>query len=207
MTTDADERIEPRQTRGEKTRARICEAAGDVFLARGYPAATMEEIALAAGVGRSTLYTHFSDKNEILKLISLEYFPRVAVIIGQLPGPRPSRPQIDQWMRTFAEFVLRERTPTLLLIGASFVVDAPPAAREFADKVMHAYSERLPAFAAALEQEGVVGWARATAALRQLSWALMHYADHGAGERETAMLEVAADLFEQVIGGWFPSRT
>jgi AcrR family transcriptional regulator len=193
----------PRKTKRERTRERVCDAAREVFLAHGYNAATVEQIAAAAGVGRSTLYTHFSDKNEILGAIADGYFALVSVAIATLPGPRPSRRQIDTWIQEFAAFSLRERAPTLLLISSNFLIDAPPAARAFGAKVMRLYAERLPVFAEAMESEDGVVWARATAAVRELSWALVQYAEHGATPKVSNMLEVAGDLMEQLVKGWF----
>ena len=49
-----------------KTRALICDTARELFFAHGFEATTMEQIASSAGTRRSTLYTHFRDKNQIL---------------------------------------------------------------------------------------------------------------------------------------------
>ena len=66
--------VRPRRTRRKATRERICSAAREIFLTQGYAAATVEQIALAAGVGRSTLYTHFGDKGDLLAAIADDYF-------------------------------------------------------------------------------------------------------------------------------------
>jgi AcrR family transcriptional regulator len=192
-----------RSSRRVKTRQRICSAARELFLAQGYAAATIEQIAVEAGVGRSTLYTHFSDKNEILGAIADDYLEELRVVIGRLPGPRPSRRQIDLWIDEFAGFVLREPAPTLLLISSSIAIDSPPAVRQFRATVMAAYARQLPVFAEAVTSDGSVAWARATAVLRELSWALVHHAEDGGGERAANMLSVAGDLLEQLVKGWF----
>jgi AcrR family transcriptional regulator len=105
-----------RPGRRERTRERICIAARELFLTAGFGATTIEQIALAAGTRRSTLYNHFRDKNDILSAIGETYLDAVAGVIDRLPAPRPSRAQIDAWMREFAEFALRERAPTLLVV-------------------------------------------------------------------------------------------
>jgi len=51
---------------GSARRARIVEAALEVFAARGYHATAMEEIASTAGVTRSVLYDHFPSKRVLL---------------------------------------------------------------------------------------------------------------------------------------------
>src|SRR4051812_18395387 len=113
--------------RRDVTRARICAAAREVFLTQGFAAATAEQIALAAGTRRSTLYNHFKDKNEILSAIADDYLEQVRAVVRRLPGPRPSRRQIDAWIADFAAFVLQERAPTLLLVHFSAAIDVPPA--------------------------------------------------------------------------------
>lgn len=49
------------------TRASILEAAGRLFLTRGYAATSVKEIAGAAGVSEPTVYATFGDKAELLK--------------------------------------------------------------------------------------------------------------------------------------------
>lgn len=51
---------------GSARRARITQAALEVFAARGYHATAMEEIATAAGVTRSVLYDHFPSKRVLM---------------------------------------------------------------------------------------------------------------------------------------------
>ncbi|MER7134848.1 TetR/AcrR family transcriptional regulator, partial [Streptosporangium saharense] len=48
-----------------RNRARILEAAGRLFAAKGAPNVTMEDIAKAAGVGRGTLYRRYPDRAAI----------------------------------------------------------------------------------------------------------------------------------------------
>ena len=50
-------------------RRQIVEGARSVFLAHGFDAASMGEIAKAAGVSKGTLYVYFKDKDELFKAI------------------------------------------------------------------------------------------------------------------------------------------
>lgn len=56
----------PRQDRATATRARILEAAGEVFAAYGYAAGTTNRIAESAGVSVGSLYQYFPNKDSIL---------------------------------------------------------------------------------------------------------------------------------------------
>jgi AcrR family transcriptional regulator len=61
-----------RQQQREQTRARLVEAALNVFALHGYDHATVEEISLAAGHSKGAYYFHFDSKEEILlELLSL----------------------------------------------------------------------------------------------------------------------------------------
>ena len=49
------------------TRARIREAADDLFLERGYPATSMDDVATEAGVARQTVFSAFGSKAGLLR--------------------------------------------------------------------------------------------------------------------------------------------
>ena len=55
-----------------KTKGAIFDAAIKVFSGSGYDAATMDDIAVTAGVAKGTLYYHFKSKEEIFKFIIFE---------------------------------------------------------------------------------------------------------------------------------------
>jgi AcrR family transcriptional regulator len=55
-----------RLLRGRRSRARILEAARDLFRERGFDGATLRAIAARAGMGASSLYRHIRSKEELL---------------------------------------------------------------------------------------------------------------------------------------------
>ena len=65
-----------RQRQALETRRLIAEAAGKLFLERGYAATTMDAIAGEAGVAVSTVYAAFKNKRAILKEIRLAWHDR-----------------------------------------------------------------------------------------------------------------------------------
>jgi AcrR family transcriptional regulator len=58
------------ETEDTAKRRQIIEGARTVFLAQGFDAASMGEIAKAAGVSKGTLYVYFKDKDELFKSIA-----------------------------------------------------------------------------------------------------------------------------------------
>jgi AcrR family transcriptional regulator len=54
-----------RSQRREQTRARLLDAAGQVFARRGFHAATVDEVADAAGYTKGAVYSNFANKDEL----------------------------------------------------------------------------------------------------------------------------------------------
>jgi AcrR family transcriptional regulator len=54
-----------RSQRREQTRARLLDAAGQVFTRRGFHAATVDEVADAAGYTKGAVYSNFANKDEL----------------------------------------------------------------------------------------------------------------------------------------------
>ena len=65
-----------RQRQALETRRLIAEAAGRLFLERGYAATTMDTIAGEAGVAVSTVYAAFKNKRAVLREIRLGWHER-----------------------------------------------------------------------------------------------------------------------------------
>lgn len=184
-----------REARKDFTRAHICAAAREEFFVRGFSAPTMEQIAQAAGVRRSTLYTHFRDKEEILAAITADYTVGLRQLVARLPGPEPTRDEIAQWIGEFAGFARDQRAPTELLVTASGVAHLPEPLRQFGGEFLAMLAERLPSFRRALEARSSLSHAWAMATLRELGWALCFHAQQGANEETANRLAVATTLF------------
>lgn len=65
MATDADERPRSGRMPRNARRAQLLESALDVFVAQGYHAAGMDDIAERAGVSKPVLYQHFPGKLDL----------------------------------------------------------------------------------------------------------------------------------------------
>lgn len=62
-------------TRGEQTRQEILDAAKALFLAQGYTATSMRQIAGAVGITPGAIYNHFPGKDEIFTTVLAEAAP------------------------------------------------------------------------------------------------------------------------------------
>jgi AcrR family transcriptional regulator len=71
MNAQAQARITPQMAGGEDSakRRQIVEGARQIFLAHGFDAASMNDIAKAAGVSKGTLYVYFQNKEQLFAAI------------------------------------------------------------------------------------------------------------------------------------------
>lgn len=183
------------------TRARICEAASQLFFEQGYALVTMEHIAQGADIRRSTLYLHFREKDEILAAIAKDYTAKLRLIVASLPSPTPSHDEVAQWVTLFAEFVSSERAATELLVTLSHLPKAPAAAWQFGQDLLGMMAQRLPAIAKALDPGAHMQRARAVAVMDTLGWALCNHARYGVNDLSQARLNVATDFLYRFVRG------
>jgi AcrR family transcriptional regulator len=186
-------------SRRAATRTRICDAAKELFFTRGFVAATMEEIAEAAGIQRSTLYLHFREKEEILVAISQDHTAKMSEVVARLPGPEPTRAQIAIWVQELAVFTTRERAPTELLASLSHLPRTPAPVVAFGEELRLMMASQLPAFRRAFEPGQTLARAWAMATLDVLGRALTYYARGGDEEFSNCRLTVAADLLSRFV--------
>lgn len=194
-SSDAKRDLQGIGSRKSATRSQVCAAATAVFIERGFVSPTMEEIAQRAGIRRSTLYTHFREKDAILAAIAEDYIHEVRDVIAALPGPVPTSAEVEAWIEMFARFVSEHRGPAELIVSTAHLNDAPEPAIWFGDQVMAAFAVRLTAFrkATAAGESFRQAWAEAT--LRELGLALNYRARHGDSPTARDRLRVAAMLF------------
>lgn len=79
-----------RDRKRRETRQRITEAGIRLFLEKGYDAATLDQIAAAAGISRRTFFYYFKSKDEIL--LSLQSGVSDMLVDALREVPRDSRP-------------------------------------------------------------------------------------------------------------------
>src|SRR3978361_802554 len=93
-----------RAERAAERRGGIIEAAMDEFIARGFAATRLDDVARRAGVAKGTIYLHFKDKESMFEeLIRTALVP----LIGRLQAPPPIggsvRDAVEGFARTFIQ--------------------------------------------------------------------------------------------------------
>jgi AcrR family transcriptional regulator len=87
-------------------RAQLLDAARDVFVAQGYHAAAMDDIAEAAGVSKPVLYQHFPGKLELyLALLDASSDALVAAVQSALASTADNKLRVQATVQAYFDFV------------------------------------------------------------------------------------------------------
>ena len=185
-----------RQAQRDLTRSRIKNAARDLFYEHHYDATTMDEIALAAGLRRSTLYLHYKDKAEILADVIADYTPKAKDSLAGLPGPKPSLRQVEKWVKEVAQFVGKERIPLSIILEVRHNQAYADAMTDLTSQLLAGLGANNPPFReAASDGADPVKRARAVLLLMELTYACEGFLDEPSSPVGKALLAVAAEDF------------
>jgi AcrR family transcriptional regulator len=126
----------------ELTRTQILEAAQKVFNDIGYQSTTLADIAAVVGIGRTTLYEYFTDKEDlVVSLVELELPRLLRRLVESVDATQPHARQIADLASGMLEFVVND--PTL---GVILHRDIPKLSRDAQVRVRAAHAEFTEAF-------------------------------------------------------------
>src|SRR5260370_2529160 len=101
--------LSSRAARAAERRQAIIDAALDEFVARGFAATRLDDVAKRAGVAKGTIYLHFKDKEALFQdLIRTALVP----LIGRLAAPPPAVGSVRAALEGFAKTVAQEALTT-----------------------------------------------------------------------------------------------
>ena len=83
--------MKARSEKGEKTRLRIIEAAGDLFHAQGVAATSPDEVIEASGTGKGQFYHYFNSKDGLVHAVLQRYLEQIRA------GDNPTYFEIRGW--------------------------------------------------------------------------------------------------------------
>lgn len=120
-----------RAARALERRAAIVEAAMEEFIARGFAATRLDDIAKRAGVAKGTIYLHFKDKESMFEeLVRIVIVPVVARLTALPPPTGSVRDLIEAFAGNFLKEVIGTRRGDLVRL---IVAEGPrfPAVADF----------------------------------------------------------------------------
>jgi AcrR family transcriptional regulator len=126
-------------------RLQLLGAARDVFVAQGYHAAAMDEIAERAGVSKPVLYQHFPGKLELyLALLDESADELVRRVSEALSSTNDNRERVPATFRAFYDFVADTGEAFRLVFESD--LSNEPAVRERVDKAIYDCADMVSQF-------------------------------------------------------------
>ena len=153
-------------------RKQLLAAAQEVFVANGYHAAAMDDIAERAGVSKPVLYQHFPGKLELyLALLDSHLSKLTDLLLGALNSTTDNDERVQAVMRAYFRFIAHDDQAHRLVFESELINDPDVSARletfnkTFADAVAHVIAEdtKLPELEAQLLGRGLAGMAHVSA--------------------------------------------
>lgn len=183
-------------------RRQLLGAAQEVFVAQGYHAAAMDEIAERAGVSKPVLYQHFPGKLELyLALLDESVDALIATVRGALESTSDNKQRVSATFTAFFDFVGSSGQAFRLVFESDLRNEL--AVRQRLDRSMHECAEmisRLIREDAGLDDDlahlvgmGVVGMAQASA---------IHWLSTGRTIPKDAAEQLISRLAWRGISGW-----
>src|SRR6201984_2357269 len=109
-----------RAERAAERRAAIVAAAFDEFIARGFAATRLDDVAKRAGVAKGTIYLHFKDKEALFEeLVRTAIVPLIARLAPPAQPPGSVRDALEHFAFTFIQEVATTRRgdPVRLIVA------------------------------------------------------------------------------------------
>jgi AcrR family transcriptional regulator len=190
-----------RQAQRELTRSRIRDAARKLFFALHFDATTMDQIANAAGLRRSTLYLHYKDKSEILSDIAADYAPRAVSLMERLPGPDPTVAQLESWLDGVVAFVVEEKVSLSILLEIDQERPTSRPLEELVHDLLAALGRQVPAFRRAANGQQIepLIWAKGVNLINMMTFACRYAAAGDNPGTAKALRQVVAEYFREFI--------
>lgn len=186
-----------RERKKAATRQKIADTALRLFLERGYEAVGIREVAAAADVAVTTLFSHFASKEALVFEQDQDFEQRLTQAVT---GRAPDEPLLPALRREIQALVRHCTADSAASIW--HMIDTSPALREYEESMRLRHAESLAAAIAADP-----GLSQTTTACRTIARFVI---DAYALAREAADPEAAVDeIFRMIEAAWevaSPSR-
>ena len=133
---------EPRTKRGEQTKAKLLEAAEQVFAEPGYQAASISRITERASVAQGTFYLYFASKLDLFEQLVEDLNRRVRKAMSDGAARGTNRAEAErEGFRGFFAFTAEHPALYRVVREAEYV--APGAMRNHYERIVEGYVEGL----------------------------------------------------------------
>lgn len=157
---------------------RIAEAATEVFIEKGYPTASVDEIAVRAGVSKQTVYLHFGSKENLFLVVTTAATDAIteelaAQLKASRSGSQDFTAELHAFARTLARLVLRPEIMALRRLVVTEVVRFPELGRTWFEHGPARIVEQLTPTLQELSRGGELAIEDPKLAAEQLNWLVL----------------------------------
>lgn len=153
----------------DKKTAAIVDAARQAFLARGFDAASMDQIALAAGVSKRTVYNRFRSKEELFGAAITESCANLLPLdITEIETSLPPAEFINELGRQFLHGILAPEALSLKRIAAFEAERTPAIGRAYMENGPKCMVDQAAPILTRLAEKGVFNISNVREAIWQL---------------------------------------
>ena len=184
-------------------RAQLLEAAQSIFVARGYHAAAMDEIADAAGVSKPVLYQHFPGKLDLYLALLDQHCETLEALVrtALAESPDDNAERVAATIRAYFDFVSREGAGFRMVFESDLT--SVPQVRTRIDGVEFAVAEAVADVIAedtGVDDERALVLGTALAGMSQI--AARHWLAQGANIPQDAAADLIATLAWRGLGSF-----
>src|SRR5215470_9155213 len=155
--TELEREPKPRIEEDSAKRQQIIEGARAVFLSQGFDAASMNDIARAAGVSKGTLYVYFKDKEQLFEAIVMQECEAQAEGIFNLdPEDHDVEAVLTRVGFAYIRFLCRPEKARAIRVVMAIAERMPELGRKFYERGPAKGIALLAAYIAAQVEAGVL---------------------------------------------------
>ncbi len=154
-----------------RTREHLLTAAADVFSRRGFHAASVEEVAEAAGYSKGAVYSNFASKDDLFLALLDRHLAQELAAVAHRVAPDPARADgLAEPPHPFSRHLEEGRTWNILAMEFWLYAMRDERARE---RLAARYRAARGDLAARLRGQDAEGTARSHAAAAPVAWAVL----------------------------------
>ena len=189
-----------REQSKDQTRQRLLDAAQTIFTRKGYVAASVEDIAGAAGYTRGAFYSNFHGKSELLIELLKRDHERVQEDLQGIFEADATREQMEERVLAYYSQLFRDNKCFLLWVEAKLQASRDAKFRARFNAFMHEKREQMALYIRTFSER--VGTPLPLPA-ETLALGLMSLCDGVQGFHTADPQHVPDALAESVLGGFF----
>ncbi|MEU3909367.1 TetR/AcrR family transcriptional regulator [Streptomyces goshikiensis] len=167
---------EPEDGRSARKRKAIMEAATELFLGKGYPGTSMDEIAATAAVSKQTVYKQFTDKETLFGAIITNASSKVGLFVEVIEALRDTDDLSGDLAGLARRYITTVIQPQGLQLRRLLIAEAGRFPEVAADYYRRAPERTIAALASCFEHLSVRGLLRLNdplLAARHFAWLIL----------------------------------